>query len=112
MWPRICEVLLSLWLLFSPAVLRGSPSEAWIARVAAVLMLTFSLISLVERFRRAYLCTLLISLLIAAYPLTQPYPASPLLQNLMLTGLVIAMFAIVPPEAMQPPRPWRDLEHE
>lgn len=111
MWPRICEALLAIWLLLSPAVLEGSSRAASIARVAAILMLAFSLLSLVERLRRAYLGTLLVSLLIAAYPFLHPPPASPMLQNLLIVGLVVAMFAIIPPEATLPPREWRELDH-
>lgn len=34
------------------------------------------------------------------------------MQNLLITALVIAMFAIIPPDAMRPPRGWRELDHE
>lgn len=45
MWPRICEAILALWLLFSPAVLIDEPSVTRVARGAAVLMLAFSSLS-------------------------------------------------------------------
>ena len=111
MWPRICEALLALWLLISPAFMEGSSRAATVARIAAILMLAFSLLSLIDRLRRAYLGTLLVSLLIAGYPFLFPPPASPMLQNLLIVGLVVAMFAIVPPEATLPPREWRELDH-
>ncbi|HEU4520737.1 MAG TPA: hypothetical protein VFT12_01970 [Thermoanaerobaculia bacterium] len=111
MWPRLCEALLAIWLLVSPAVLAGSSRAGVVARVAAVLMLAFSLLSLFRRLRRAYLGTLLIAVLISAYPFLHPAPASPMLQNLLIVGLVVAMFAIIPPEATLPPREWRELDH-
>ena len=110
MWPRICEALVSLWMLIAPEVFPGDIETEVLTRVAAIAMLTLSLLSLLERLRRAYLGTLVVSLVIAAYPLTQPHPASPLAQNLMIAGLVIAMFAILPPDAMKPPRSWREFE--
>lgn len=112
MWPRICEIVLSIWLFVSPAFIDGPAHVDLIARGAAVLMAVLSAMSLAERFRRAYLGTLAVSLLIAGYPFLTPPPASPMLQNIMITGLVIAMFAIMPPDAMRPPRAWRELDHE
>lgn len=34
------------------------------------------------------------------------------MQNLLVTALVIAMFAIIQPDAMRPPRGWGEVEHE
>lgn len=112
MWPRICEALIALWLLASPWVMRGTKTDNLVAWVAAVLMLVFSLAALAERFRRAYFGTLIVSLAIAAYPFLYQPPASPMKQNILIVGLVVAMFAIMPPDAMRPPREWRELEHE
>ena len=112
MWPRVCEVILALWLLFSPAVLIDEPSVTRVARGAAVVMFAFSSLSFVKRFRRAYLGTLAVALATACYPFLHPPPPSPLMQNLLITALVIAMFAIIPTDAMRPPRGWREMEHE
>ena len=112
MWPRVCEVILATWLLFSPSVLIDEPSVTRVARGAAVVMFAFSALSFVKRFRRAYLGTLAVALATACYPFLQPPPPSPLMQNLLITALVIALFAIVPPDAMRPPRGWRELERE
>lgn len=111
MWPRICEALLALWLLVSPSVFPGESGVDGLARIAAVVMLLASLISLIERLRRAYLVTLAVSLLLSLWPFTQPPPASPMMQNVMIVGLVIAMFAVLPPDATRPPRRWRTLDH-
>lgn len=108
MWPRICEALLAAWLFFSPGILRiDEPTTAWIARVTAVVMFVASLVALSDRFRRAYLVTLAVALGIVGVPFLSPPPASPMLQNLIITGLLIAMFAVMPPEAFKPPRGWR-----
>lgn len=110
MWPRVCEVILALWLLFSPAVLIGEQSVTLVARGAGLVMAVFSAASLLERFRRAYLLTLAVALAAAAFPFFHPPPPSPLMQNVLITALVIAMFAVIPTEAMRPPRGWRELE--
>ena len=112
MWPRVCEAILAMWLLFSPAVLGDEPSVTRIARSAAVLMFAFSVLSFAKRFRRAYLGTLAVALATACYSFLHPPPPSPLMQNLLITALVIAMFAIIPPDAMRPPRGWGELDHE
>lgn len=110
MWPRVCEAILATWLLFSPSVLIDEPSVTGVARGAAVVMLVFSVLSLVRRFRRAHLLTLAVSLATAVYPFLHPPPPSPLMQNLLITALVIAMFAIIPPDATRPPRGWGEVE--
>jgi hypothetical protein len=37
-----------------------------------------------------------------------PYPTPPALQNDLLVGVLLLMFAILPSEASLPPRSWRD----
>lgn len=111
MWPRVCEVIISLWLLLSAAVVPGPSDVDVIARIAAVLMLSCSLLSFARRLRRAYLGTLVVALAISAYPFLHDPPASLMMQNLLIVGLVVAMFAIIPSDAMRPPRGWRELDH-
>lgn len=112
MWPRVCEVILAAWLMFSPAVLIDEPSVTRVARGAGFVMAVFSAASLVPRFRRAYLLTLAIAVTTAVYSFVEPPPPSPLMQNLLITALVIAMFAVIPTDAMRPPRGWRELDQE
>ena len=83
-----------------------------VARGAAFVMVAFSAFSFVKRFRRAYLGTLAVALATACYPFLHRPPPSPLMQNLLITALVIAMFAIIPPDALRPPRGWREMDHE
>ena len=111
MWPRYCEIVLAAWLIVSPAVLKGPARVEAIAIASGMAMLVFSALALTERLRRMYLATLLVALAVAGYPFLEAPPVSPLTQNLMITGLIIAMFAIMPPEAMRPPRQWRQIDH-
>jgi hypothetical protein len=55
------------------------------------------------------LITLPLSLWLIGFAyLTSPHPAPPALQNDLLVGLLLMMFAIVPNEAAAPPPAWRD----
>lgn len=110
MWPRVCEAILALWLLFSPAMLRHEPAGAAVVRGAAVVILSFSLLSFVHRFRRAHLFTLVTALTAACLPFLHRAPASPLMQNLLITALVTAMFAVIPSDATRPPQAWREMD--
>lgn len=110
MWPRLCEIALGIWLLASPMVLEGSSRTDLIIRALGALVILFSGGALAERFRRAYLLTFALSLSMVGWALLQPSPASGQVQNLVVTGLLLAMFAILPPETTQPPREWRRFE--
>ena len=110
MWPRICELLLAVWLILSPAFLDGTSQTTVVARVTAIVMILASSLAMTDRFRRAYLVTLLLAVLLTGYPFLYPPPATPMLQNFVVTGLVIAMFAVIPSEATRPPRGWRKRE--
>ncbi|MGH9458010.1 MAG: hypothetical protein ACRD2J_10265 [Thermoanaerobaculia bacterium] len=110
MWPRLCEIAVALWLFVGPAFFPGPERVELITRVVAAAVLIFSAGSLLERFRRAYLGTFAVSLGIIAWVLMQPSPVAPAFENLMVSGLLLAMFAILPPEDNQPPRAWRRFE--
>jgi hypothetical protein len=62
-----------------------------------------------EPARHARFGTLAVSfwLLASAY-LAAGHPAAPALQNELLTGLLLAMFAIIPNDAARPPCSWRE----
>jgi hypothetical protein len=59
--------------------------------------------------RRAHLTSIGVGLWLAGYGyLASPYPTPPALQNDLLVGILLLMFAILPSEASLPPRSWRD----
>lgn len=109
MWPRVTEVVLALWLLASPAVLGsgsggGSRLVPWMAG-AVVLLLSAS--SFVDRFRRNHLGNLGVALFLVAWGWSQaPRPGPAWAQNLILTGLVLALIVVVPTRAADPPEGW------
>lgn len=118
MWARWSEVLLADWLLAAPFVFGqadpGDPARILddparareLAAAAAVALL--ALASLWRPLRHAHVLTLPIAVWIAAAGwLAAPHPRPPAAQNLILTGLLLLMFAAVPSDAFRPPVPWR-----
>lgn len=114
MWPRVVEVMLGLWLAASPFVFRhDSGATAYWSNdlLCALLVVVFGLLSFAERFRLAHLATIGVGLWLIGFGyLASPYPAPVALQNNVVLGLLLVMFAIIPNEASLPPRPWRELD--
>ena len=112
MWARVVQIILGCWLAISPFIFRVSSGETAIwfnDMVSAVLIIASCLLSFWHPCRLAYLITLPLSLWLIGFAyLTSPHPAPPALQNDLLVGLLLLMFAIVPNEAAAPPPAWRD----
>ena len=111
MWPRVVEVILGGWLAASPFILRH-PADwlaLWVndfACAAAVMLL--ALLSFRAPLRQAHLAIVVVALWLIGFGyLAAPHPAPAALQNDLLVGLLLLMFAIIPSEANLPPRPWR-----
>ena len=111
MWARTVEVLLGCWLALSPFIFRH-PAEVrswWVNDWAGGLaIVSFALLSLWPRTRRAHL----LNLAVAAWLCFRAYFGAsgalpPALQNELLTGLWLAMLALIPVEAFLPPAAWR-----
>lgn len=111
MWARVVEVMLGCWLAASPFVFGHQPDRTWLwvsdlACAAAVVAL--ALVSYWRPLEWAHLGTGLVATWLVAFGfLASPGPAPPALQNDILVGLLLAMFAIIPNEANLPPRGWR-----
>lgn len=111
MWPRAVELMLGLWLAVTPFVfLRDSgTAEVWApAFGGALLICLFSSLSFMNRARRAHLLNMPLALALCAYGyLMAGTPPAPIFQAFLVTGLVLLLFAFIPPEANQPPLSWR-----
>jgi hypothetical protein len=112
MWPRVIEVMLSCWLAISPFVF-ASPSGrtvliSWNSLTCAAAVALLALLSFWRPLRRAHLgiCGVALWLILFAY-FKSAYPVAPAFQNYVITGLLLAMFAIIPSEANQGPEVWR-----
>ncbi len=110
MWPRAIEAMLGLWLLVSPFVF-GHVGDTTLLVVDLAFGLGVFCVSCLAFWgpaHRAHLVTLAAGLALAAVGyFGHGHPSPPGYQNLILVGLTLALFAIIPSEATQPPRSWR-----
>ena len=111
MWARVIEVMLGCWLALSPFIFRHAAEDRvlWFTDLlSATAVILFALVSFWSRLRVAHVATLVVALwLIAVGFWGSPYPAPPALQNYIVVGSLLLMFAIIPNEATKPPLPWR-----
>lgn len=110
MWSRVVEFMLACWLAASPFIFRHGEDATvlWISDFAcATVVGVLALISYWEPTRHAHLVTLLVALwLIGFGRFGSTAPLPPGLQNNMVVGLLLLMFALVPNDAARPPRTW------
>jgi peptidoglycan/LPS O-acetylase OafA/YrhL len=111
MWTRTTEVCIAAWLAMSPFIFRLSPDQTFLWAtdfVCATLIAVLSLASLWPPLNKLHLGNLAICgwLVVPAF-LAGPTPP-PAHQNHVVVGLLLAMIAILPTRADQPPRSWRD----
>lgn len=113
MWARVIEVMLGCWLGVSPFIFRHAADEKglWLNDLfSAFAVIMLALVSFWPPLRYAHLAIVLVALWLIGFGfLASGYPAPPTLQNDILVGLLLLMFAIIPNEANLPPRAWRRL---
>ena len=113
MWPRVVECMLGCWLAVSPFVFGHGPDDTmfWIADfTAALVVMTLALGSFYTPTRWAHWLLLGVALAMIAYGrLGMPHPQPPALQNHIVIGLLLLMFAIIPNQASMPPAAWRSV---
>src|SRR5882757_1151732 len=112
MWARVVEFMLACWLALSPFIF-GYPSDVpffWVNDFAtSVVIAFFALISFYPPLKKMHLCNLLVSFYLIALPyFFKDSSMQYILQNYMVLGLIFLMLAIVPTDAIQQPKPWRD----
>ncbi len=112
MWARWCEIVLAAWLLASPA-LSADPGFTTVAHLlGGGLTLLLAAASFRAAWRRAHLGILAVGtgLMVHGWLLTRgiesPGFAS---QNEISVGMLLAMFAVVPPAAFRTPVAWRHI---
>lgn len=112
MWPRVIEIVLACWLAMSPFVFRYSDDDTllWtMSFTASGAVLTFALLSLWTPTKRAHVASLAVAAVLCSvgYFGVETRPGPPAYQNLIVTGLLVAMFAVIPRYAALPPAAWR-----
>lgn len=113
MWARVIEVMLGCWLAVSPFIFRHSADESglWLNDLfSALAVIMLALVSFWSPLRYAHLAIVLVALWLIGFGFwASGYPTPPALQNDILVGLLLLMFAIIPNEANLPPQGWRRL---
>lgn len=116
MWSRVVEVMLGFWLAASPFIFRHAPDARalWVNDLlCGFAVVTLGLLSFWQPLRQAHVATCGVALWLIGFGcLVSPYPAPPALQNNILVGALLLMFAIIPNESSVPPKAWRDLYSE
>lgn len=115
MWSRVVECMLGCWLAVSPFVFEhGDEMWLWAADfMAAGAVITLALLSYWPPTRNAHLATAALAVLMIGFGrIGGGADVEPAYQNHIVVGLLLAMFAIVPNHAGQPPRSWHAHEEE
>ena len=111
MWARIVECMLGCWLLMSPFIFAHAEdaSALWINDLAAgSALVVLSLASYWRVTAWAHWLLLPIGLWLLAFGrFFETPPLQPALQNAVIVGLLLLMFAIIPNHASMPSRSWR-----
>lgn len=111
MWARTIELLIAAWLIYSQFFFDSALRcrNFWInILICSSLITLFSLLSFSKRFEKAHLFSLIVAfwlVLVGYYSPLIPPPFS--LQNVLICGLLLGLFALVPSHANEPPQSWR-----
>ncbi|MCW5979157.1 MAG: hypothetical protein KIT09_13860 [Bryobacteraceae bacterium] len=109
MWPRTVEVMLGFWLVASPFIFRHEvPAYWWNDLMAGFVVIVSSLSSHSHKLRGARLVTAAAGAWVLAFGFVSPRPPPAALQNDIVVGLLLLMFAIIPNNASLPPEGWRN----
>jgi hypothetical protein len=106
MWARIVELLLGGWLLASPFLFSIPLFDDWLA---ALLVLLFAGLSFFESLNKMHLLQVVPAGWLIYLSFSYPTPYLPFyLQNDLLVALSLFLFAVIPSNASDHPRPWRN----
>jgi hypothetical protein len=112
MWARVAELMIGVWLMLSPFIFRSTESLDQFVRVdlgAGLLVIVFSLLSFWRRTEWAHLVTVFLAMGLGAWAyLAFERPGPPAAQNEIAVAFLLMLLGIIPNEADQPPRPWRE----
>jgi hypothetical protein len=99
-WPRWAEIALGFWLASGAFLLPGSGEMGrTIGLIVGAAVVACSAASLLPACNKLHLANIVIALGLVGYLLfAAPRPATPDLQNLVFTALVLVNFAVVPNE--------------
>lgn len=118
MWARVVEIMIGCWLAMSPFIFRhptSEPSYWWNDLLCALAVILIASLSFWRPIQWVHLGQLIVAAWLIGFgyfsssvphpPETMPAPS---LQNDLIVGLFLAMFAIIPNEVSRPPKAWED----
>lgn len=112
MWARVVEIMLGCWLILSPFIFRhpADQSTLWVNDLTCgFAVIVIALISFWHRLEKIHFVILGIAIwLIVFGRFVGGHSDLPALQNDLVVGILLLMFAIIPNESSRPPRAWRD----
>jgi hypothetical protein len=99
-WPRWAEIALGLWLAAGAFLLPGASNGARLpGLIVGAAVIACSAASLLPKCNKLHLANIVVALGLVGYLLVvSARPASPAVQNLVFTALVLVNFAIIPNE--------------
>jgi len=114
MWGRVIEVMTAVWLALSPFIFRAAddPVLVWVDSLSALAIACLAGLSYWAPMRRAHLLILAVAVGLAAWGRLSGSPPPPEHQNHITVGIFLLMIAIIPNDASQPPRNWREAMEE
>jgi hypothetical protein len=105
MWARISEIILGVWLILSRFIFS---SQDWDGILAGLFIIFFASLSYIDKLNKMHLFQVLPAAWLLYVGYSYPTPWLPFyMQNYILTALTLLMFAIIPSNASDHPRPWK-----
>lgn len=111
MWPRICDIILGIWLFLSQFIFTfqdGFPFQRVFDNLSAFAILFFSLLSFHPKWSRMHLWNLLVTAYLIIIPFLYHTPFLPFyLQSHLIIANVLLMTAVIPCRASDSPEEWK-----
>ncbi|QEG38454.1 SPW repeat domain-containing protein [Roseimaritima ulvae] len=110
MWGRVVEIMTAVWLAASPWIFRtaADTSLVWADLSIALAIATLAGLSYWKPTRHAHLLTLLVATGLIVWGRLAGTPPPYEHQNHIVVGLFLLLIALIPNDASNPPRAWRD----
>ena len=102
-WPRPIEIVLGVWLAAGSWLLPGPHDARWIIAglIAGSVIVGCSVLSFRPACNKMHLANIAVAISLASFLLlTAPSPAPAVVQNQLLTSLLLVNFAVIPNELM------------
>ncbi len=111
MWPRICDIVLAIWLFLSPFIFNYSDSlkmQTYSDFISGFAILFFSVLSFHPKWNKMHLCSLFVAAYLCVLAFLYPTPFLPFyLQSHLILANILFMTAVIPSHASDSPTAWQ-----